>query len=145
MFNYFFTFSCSVLPFTLAFIAGQSPNSETVPREKMYRITTMYPEDPRAPFYAPGGHLAPLARLHLSREAILPRSCDEQVLLSQVTEEAENTQSVNRREFALSPGTSTSFVRVVGRWRLAHPATSVNVTCLERFVMSAQRAGSRER
>lgn len=82
-------------------LVGQSPNSETVPREKMFRITPMYPEDPRAPFYAPGGQIPPLARLYLSREAILPRSCDEELLLSQVTEEAENTQSVNRRESML--------------------------------------------
>lgn len=91
----------SYFPIRSFHLFAQSPNSETVPREKMYRITPMYPEDPRAPFYAPGGDIAPLARLYLSREAIVPRSCDEQLLLSQVTEEAENTQSVNRREHTL--------------------------------------------
>lgn len=70
----------------------------------MYRITPMYPEDPRAPFYAPGGRIAPMARLHLRREAVLPRSCDERLLLAQVAEQAENTQAADRRECAPDPG-----------------------------------------
>uniref|UniRef100_A0A1B0BA15 Spondin domain-containing protein n=1 Tax=Glossina palpalis gambiensis TaxID=67801 RepID=A0A1B0BA15_9MUSC len=32
-------------------ITYMSPNLEIQPRERMYRITTMYTEDPRAPFY----------------------------------------------------------------------------------------------
>lgn len=65
----------------------------------MYRITTMYPEDPRAPFYNPGGELRPLARLHLVREALVPRGCDEDTLQAMVLEEAENTQTVSRRQY----------------------------------------------
>ncbi|XP_041972947.1 spondin-1 isoform X2 [Aricia agestis] len=83
-------------------ISYMSPNSETIPREKMYRITTMYPEDPRAPFYNPGGEIRPMARLYLTREKIIPRSCDEEVLQALVTEEAENTQSTNKPECAVS-------------------------------------------
>lgn len=59
----------------------------------------MYPEDPRAPFYNPGAkEVPPMARLYLTREKLISRSCDEEVLLSQVVEEEENTQAVNRRE-----------------------------------------------
>ncbi|KPJ01067.1 Spondin-1 [Papilio xuthus] len=79
-------------------ISYMSANSETIPREKMYRITTMYPEDPRAPFYNPGGELRPMARLYLTRESLLPRGCDEDTLQALVVEEAENTQAVNRPE-----------------------------------------------
>ncbi len=56
----------------------QSPNAPTVPREKMYRITTMYPEDPRAPFYDPSGApMQPLARLYVTREAVVPKPCGD--------------------------------------------------------------------
>ncbi|CAB3235618.1 unnamed protein product [Arctia plantaginis] len=80
-----------------------SPNSETVPREKMYRITPMYPEDPRAPFYNPGAkEVPPLARLYLTREKLISSSCDEEVLQSQVIEVEENTQTVNRPECAVT-------------------------------------------
>lgn len=66
----------------------------------MYRITPMYPEDPRAPFYKPGASsLAPMARLYLTRERLVSRACDEEVLLSQVAEVEENTQVDNRREY----------------------------------------------
>lgn len=65
----------------------------------MYRITPMYPEDPRAPFYDPGAEeVLPMARLYITRESLVSRSCDEEVLLAQVTEERENTQTSDRRE-----------------------------------------------
>nr|XP_049697073.1 spondin-1 [Helicoverpa armigera]XP_049697074.1 spondin-1 [Helicoverpa armigera]XP_049697075.1 spondin-1 [Helicoverpa armigera]XP_049697076.1 spondin-1 [Helicoverpa armigera] len=84
-------------------ISYMSPNSETVPREKMYRITTMYPEDPRAPFYNPRSkEMQPMARLYLTREKVISRSCDEEVLLQQLVEEEENTQAVNRPECAVT-------------------------------------------
>ncbi|XP_058804419.1 spondin-1 isoform X2 [Phymastichus coffea] len=59
-------------------ITYMSPNAETNPREYMKPITTMYPEDPRAPFYDPSGQpMLPLARLYLDREEIKKRSCDD--------------------------------------------------------------------
>lgn len=80
-------------------ISYMSPNAETRPRERMYRITPMYPEDPRAPFYNPSAHeVPPMARLYLTREKLIPKSCDEETLLAQVVEEAENTQAVSRPE-----------------------------------------------
>lgn len=84
-------------------ISYMSPNSETVPREKMYKITTMYPEDPRAPFYNPNSkEISPMARLYLTREKLISKSCDEETLLSIVAEEEENTQTVKRPECAVS-------------------------------------------
>ncbi|XP_075972312.1 extracellular matrix protein f-spondin [Anticarsia gemmatalis] len=84
-------------------ISYMSPNAETVPHEKMYRITPMYPEDPRAPFYNPGAkEIPPLARLYLTRDKLIPGSCDEETLLAQVVEVEENTQTVNRPECAVS-------------------------------------------
>lgn len=81
-------------------ISYMSPNSETTPREKMKPITTLYPEDPRSPFYDPSGRpMLPLARLYLTREKIIPRGCDEEVLQQQVAqlEVAENTEDTVRR------------------------------------------------
>jgi hypothetical protein len=80
----------------------QSPNSPTIPQEKIHRITTLYPEDPRAPFYDPSGKpMLPLARLYLSRDSVIPKSCDE-VSLDRILEEAvqvaENTEDTTRRE-----------------------------------------------
>ncbi|XP_068628147.1 spondin-1 [Battus philenor] len=84
-------------------ISYMSANAETVPREKMYRITTMYPEDPRAPFYNPGAtEMKPLARLYLTRDKLIPRACDEETLQSMVVEEAENTQAADRPECGVS-------------------------------------------
>ncbi|XP_039746457.1 spondin-1 isoform X1 [Pararge aegeria] len=83
-------------------ISYMSPNAESKPREKMYRITTMYPEDPRAPFYDPAQQeMQPMARLYLTREKLISRSCDEEVLLSQVAEEVDNADSSGRPECAV--------------------------------------------
>lgn len=77
----------------------QSPNSETSPREKMYRITTMYPEDPRAPFYDPSRkEMAPMARLHLIREKVISRGCDEETLQALVVEDEDEVQETAKRE-----------------------------------------------
>ena len=47
----------------------------------MYKITTMYPEDPRAPFYNPkSSEMIPLAKLYIRREKIIPRNCDDDFL-----------------------------------------------------------------
>lgn len=65
----------------------------------MYRITPMFPEDPRAPFYDPDSKtMAPMARLYLTREKLISKSCDEETLLALVAEEEENTQTVDKRE-----------------------------------------------
>ncbi|ENN79595.1 hypothetical protein YQE_03965, partial [Dendroctonus ponderosae] len=59
-------------------ISYMSPNAETNPRELISRITTTYPEDPRAPFYDPSKpEMPPLARLYLKREKVIPKQCDE--------------------------------------------------------------------
>lgn len=42
----------------------------------MRPITTMYPEDPRSPFYDPSGRpMLPLARLYLDREEVKKGTC----------------------------------------------------------------------
>jgi len=83
-------------------ISYMSPNSETKPREKMKPITTLYPEDPRSPFYDPSGRpMHPLARFYLNREKIIPRGCSEELLQQQVVEleVAENTEDTSRRMY----------------------------------------------
>ncbi|KAL1506661.1 hypothetical protein ABEB36_005985 [Hypothenemus hampei] len=83
-------------------ITYMSPNTETNPREKMYRITTMYPEDPRAPFYDPNKKaMVPMARLYLKREKVIPKQCDENFLNSQV-DVSENTEETIRPECAVT-------------------------------------------
>lgn len=84
----------------------QSPNTPTIPRERIHRITTMYPEDPRAPFYDPtSAEMKPLAKLYLTREAVIQKSCDEPdieaVLSEQGIEVAENTEDTNRRNLLI--------------------------------------------
>ncbi|XP_067001720.2 spondin-1 [Anabrus simplex] len=86
-------------------ISYMSPNSPTIPRERIHRITTMYPEDPRAPFYNPGGEMKPLARLYLFRDSVIPKSCDEQnldELLGELVDVAENTEDTTRPECAVT-------------------------------------------
>ncbi|CAH1173684.1 unnamed protein product [Phaedon cochleariae] len=79
-------------------ITYMSPNAETAPRERMYRITTTYPEDPRAPFYDPSRREMPaLARLYLTREKVIPRNCDDSFLSAQV-DVSENTEDTSRPE-----------------------------------------------
>ncbi|XP_023024840.1 extracellular matrix protein f-spondin [Leptinotarsa decemlineata] len=79
-------------------ISYMSPNAETSPRERMYRITTTYPEDPRAPFYDPSKkEMHPLARLYLTREKLIPKNCDESFLTAQL-DVSENNEDTSRPE-----------------------------------------------
>lgn len=74
-------------------ISYMSANAETQPRERMYRITPMYPEDPRAPFYNPSlREMPPMARVYLRKEKTIPKGCDEEVLQAQLEtlEESED-------------------------------------------------------
>lgn len=62
----------------------------------MYKITTTYPEDPRAPFYDPSKTEIPaLARIYLNREQVIPSNCDESFLNTQV-DVSENTEDTSR-------------------------------------------------
>lgn len=70
----------------------QSPNSETFPRERMYRITTMYPEDPRQPFYnTKSTEMTPMARLYIRKTKNIPRNCDDKFLQT-ILDVSENTE-----------------------------------------------------
>lgn len=86
-------------------ITYMSPNSETQPRERMHKITTKYPEDPRAPFYNPRSNsdfdMTPLAKLFIRREKVITRNCDDAILQSQILDVAENNddESNNIGEF----------------------------------------------
>lgn len=77
-------------------ISYMSPNSETQPRERMHKITTKYPEDPRAPFYNVNSDtMTPLAKLFIRREKLVPRNCDDDILQSQIVDVAENDDEGN--------------------------------------------------
>lgn len=72
-------------------ISYMSPNAETQPRERMHKITTKYPEDPRAPFYnSRSDEMIPLAKLFIRRDKVIKRNCDEEILQSQIVDVAEN-------------------------------------------------------
>lgn len=72
-------------------ISYMSPNAETQPRERMHRITTKYPEDPRAPFYNPDSDkMIPLAKLYIRRDKVISRNCDEELLKAQIDGVLEN-------------------------------------------------------
>lgn len=82
----------------MLFFHVQSPNSETFPRERMREITTMFPEDPRQPFYNPhSSAMTPLARLYIRKVKSFPRNCDEQFLQAQVLDISENTEDETSR------------------------------------------------
>lgn len=69
----------------------------------MYPITTMYPEDPRQPFYNPKSkEMTPLARLYIRKIKDIPRNCDEEYLQSQVLDVSENTEegATRRKSFS---------------------------------------------
>lgn len=60
----------------------------------MYPITTMYPEDPRQPFYDPtSSEMTPLARLYIRKVKQYARNCDDNFLQAQVLDVAENVES----------------------------------------------------
>ncbi|XP_055383628.1 spondin-1 [Condylostylus longicornis] len=85
-------------------ISYMSPNAETQPRERMYRITTMYPEDPRAPFYNPTtDKMTPLAKLFIRREKIINRNCDDDFLQALQLDENQNDDQDTRVECAVTP------------------------------------------
>ncbi|KAG5895097.1 hypothetical protein JTB14_036372 [Gonioctena quinquepunctata] len=89
-------------------VTYMSPNSETNPRERMYRITTTYPEDPRAPFYDPSKKEMPsLARLYLTREKLIQKYCDENFLNAQL-DVSENNEDTSRPECAVTDYTGWS-------------------------------------
>ncbi|CRK89994.1 CLUMA_CG003720, isoform A [Clunio marinus] len=77
-------------------ISYMSPNAETQPRERMHKITTKYPEDPRAPFYnIHSDKMVPLAKLFIRREKVVTRNCDDEVLQSQILDVSENDDNEN--------------------------------------------------
>ncbi|KAG8330790.1 Spondin-1 [Homalodisca vitripennis] len=82
-------------------ITYMSPNSPTMPQDPIQKITSMYPEDPRAPFYDPTGqNMLPLARLYVTLDHLIPRSCSDKTedeLLEKVTV-SENSEDSNRKE-----------------------------------------------
>lgn len=100
-------------------ISYMSPNSETQPRERMHKITTKYPEDPRAPFYnLHSDRMIPLAKLFIRREKLVTRSCDEEVLKSQIVElnEDDDGEGVEReyRKYQIT------IEKKVSRWDELH-------------------------
>lgn len=77
-------------------ISYMSPNIATQPRERMHKITTKYPEDPRAPFYdTRSDDMTPLAKLFIRREKVIARNCDDEILQSQIVDVAENDDESN--------------------------------------------------
>lgn len=67
----------------------------------MYRITTMYPEDPRQPFYNPkSSTMTPLAKLYIRKLKSIPQNCNEDFLKGQVLDISENTEEDVRRKYS---------------------------------------------
>nr|XP_018909350.1 PREDICTED: spondin-1 [Bemisia tabaci] len=87
-------------------ISYMSPNAPSIPQEKIHRISSMYPEDPRAPFYDPSGkEMKPVARLYLNRIEVIPKSCSEKSVddLLEEVHETDNTEDSARPECAVTP------------------------------------------
>lgn len=59
-------------------VSYMSINIPAVPQEKIHKISPMYPEDERAPFYDPvNNFMHPLARLYITRDKLIKKSCDD--------------------------------------------------------------------
>lgn len=60
----------------------------------------MYPDDPRSPFFNENANeMAPLARLHLNRINLIPKSCSDKIITDLIDELAvsENSQDISKR------------------------------------------------
>ncbi|KAG8250042.1 Spondin-1 [Homalodisca vitripennis] len=56
-----------------------SPDQQTFPQDKIRRITSSFPNDPRSPFYdSSGADMKPLARLYLTRQRLYEKTCEEE-------------------------------------------------------------------
>lgn len=79
----------------------QSHNQETLPHERIYRITPMYPDDPRSPFFSENGDkIPPLARLHLNRINVIAKSCSDKIITDLIDEltVSDNLQDTLKRK-----------------------------------------------
>ncbi|XP_012255616.2 spondin-1 isoform X2 [Athalia rosae] len=55
-----------------------SPDSPTIPREPIRRITSTFPHDNRSPFYDESGiDMKPIAKLYLNRQRLYEKTCDD--------------------------------------------------------------------
>ena len=75
----------------------------TNPREKITRISSSYPADPRSPFYDPtGAEMKPLARLVISRQRVYEKACTD---TSPITDDGishpDNSGDALRRKYIL--------------------------------------------
>lgn len=62
----------------------------------------MYPDDPRSPFFHENeNEIAPLARLHLNRINLIPKSCSDRIITDLIDEltVSENLQDKLKREY----------------------------------------------
>lgn len=62
----------------------------------------MYPDDPKSPFYNENGiELTPLARLHLNRMNVIPKSCSDRIITDLIDEltVSENSQDISKGIF----------------------------------------------
>lgn len=61
----------------------------------------MYPDDPRSPFFNEEGNpIEPLARLHLNRINLIPKSCSEKIITDLIDEliVSDNSQDILKRK-----------------------------------------------
>lgn len=65
----------------------------------------MYPDDPRSPFFNENANeMSPLARLHLNKINLIPKSCSDKIITDLIDELAvsENSQDIAKRNKMLS-------------------------------------------
>lgn len=92
-------------------VSYMSLNIPAVPQEKIHKITPMYPEDERAPFYDPvNNFMEPLARLYITRDKLFKKSCDDKSVSELIDEiwEVENSEEALRKECAVTNYTEWS-------------------------------------
>ncbi|KAL1462776.1 hypothetical protein WDU94_014584 [Cyamophila willieti] len=92
-------------------VSYMSINIPAVPQDKIHKITPMYPEDERAPFYDPiNNFMNPLARLYITRDKLIKKSCDDKSVSEMMDEISvvDNEEDATRPECAVTPYTPWS-------------------------------------
>jgi len=98
---------CEILNFALFWLndlsifLNKSPNRPTIPQEKIKKISSMFPNDPLAPFYDPSGkQMPPVAKLYLKREKLNGAQCPNGIVESKETDSIQSSRLFDSQDLS---------------------------------------------